>query len=261
MPAPNPVRELIKRNLLKLVPFGAFTERIEHFEPFRHRPILASDLDPATISQATVRLLTGANKSWELAGTNAASSGSGLHTAGGVRLTTAGADDDQVILQPASAINSVNQSAFRRVKWNTGQEVNFEVLLSLPSIENVLIKAGLALTNAVDRTTDANQVGFVFDTEGSVSSSNFTAIESVAGTDDETDAENAPTADQTVRLGIKISASRIPRYYVDGVKVHTGNALTDAIDLIPFVAVQALTASAKSLDVYGLRLSRLVPAA
>lgn len=261
MPAPNPVRELIKRELLDRAPFGSYQDRYELFEPFLQRPVLASTLDPSTINQAAQRLLTGANRDWIISGTNAANAGSALNVDGGVKLDTAGADNDQIILSPATAINSVAQSAWNTVEWEPEHSPFVEFLVELPSLADIRLHAGLGLTAAVDLTTDDDQAKLVFDSEGSTSTSNFTAATSIGGTDAESDSSHAAEADVTVRLEIRVSTSRVPRFYINGVKVHTGDALTEGADLIPFIGIQALTGSAKTLLVRGIRASRLLNAA
>ncbi len=262
MPAPNPVRELIRRELLVEAPLGSYQDRVEYFDNFQSgRPILAADLDPSTINQAAVRLLTGANKQWIISGTNAANAGSALDADGGVSLATAGANNDQIILIPATAINSVDQSVFRKVEFEPEHSPRFECQVELPSIAAIRVHAGLGLTAALDLTTDDDQAKLVFDTSGSTSTSNWTVATSIAGTDAETDTGTAAEASKTIRLGVWVSSSRVPRFYINGIKVHTGSALTSGVNLIPFVGLQALTGSAKTIKVRSIRVSRVLTAA
>jgi hypothetical protein len=258
MPARNPVRELITRALSDQAPGGSYQDRYELFEPFRHRPVLQADLDPSTINQAAVRLLTGASREWSIAGTNAANAGSLLATGGGISLTTTTTGNDQVLLQPATSINSVAQSPFLTAGWTTDSEPRFEAIIELPALTAIRVKVALALTNAANRTTDDNQVGFMFDTAGSVSTANWTAITSISGTDAEADTGVAALAAKSIRLGVAVSSTRVPRFYINGVKVHTGSALTTAITLLPFIGVQTLTTAAKVVNVRGVRISRLL---
>lgn len=256
MPAPTPVRTLIKREGREHGAYNAITERYELLETFQRRPVLASDLDPATINQAAVRLLTGANKDFIISGTNAANAGSALHVNGGVKLDTGGLDNDQIILSPATAINSVDQTAWRTVEWEPEHELDFETIFELPSLDNILLHVGLGLTAALDLTTDADQAKVQFSTEGSTSTSNFTAATSVGGADAEEDLGVAPTADKSIRIRITTDPNGVPRFYVNNVLKHTGSALTSGVNLIPFMGVQALTGSVKSFIPRMLRLSR-----
>lgn len=258
MPAENPVRELMRRELLARAAYGSIQERIELYEPFYNRPILAADLDPSTINQAAVRLLTGANRHWVISGTNAANAGSALDVDGGVSLTTAGANNDQIILAPAGAINSIEQSPWGRTEWEPEHESRFECLLELPSIAAAKVHAGFGLSAVLDQTTDADQCKFVFNTGGAVSVANWTAVTSIAGTDDEDDTDEAAAASTSVRLGIRIDSDRVPTFWIDGVEVHEGSALAEGANLIPFIGIQALTAAAKTLKVRWVRCSRLI---
>lgn len=262
MPAPTPVRELIRRGLLERAPFGSYQERVELFDPFLRRPVLAATLDPSTINQAALRLYTGASKAWNISGSNAADAGSALDVDGGVALATAGGDDDQMILSPAAAINSVDQSAWGVIEWEPEHAPRLEWTIELPSIEDVLVHAGFGLTAALDQTTDDDQVKLVFNTEGSVSTTNWTAAISIDGSDDEVDTGIAALAAKTIRLGIEVNTNRVPRLYINGTKVATLDALTEGANLIPFCGIQALTDSAKTIKVRSARASRLLtPAA
>lgn len=261
MPAENPVRELIRRELLDRSAYGSLQDRIELFEPFKQRPITAASKDPSSITQAAMRLLTGANRDWDISGTNAADSCAVLTANGGIKLTTAGADDDQVILGAAAAINSVDQTGWRKTAWNPTdpKEVFFEALISLPQVTACKVLCGVSLTSALDLTTDDNQAKFQFSTEGAVSTTGFTACTSIGGTDAEVECSgDAVAADTAYRLGIKVSSTGVPRFYVNGIKVATGSALTANTVLLPFIGVQALTDAAKSLEVRWARLSRLI---
>lgn len=261
MPAPNPVRELIRRELFDRVPGGSFQDRYELYEPFLQRPVTAATLDwggDDTFTQAELRLYTGANKNWIISGTNAANSGSALDVDGGVLLTTAGADNDQVIVSPATAINSVDQSAWRKVEWEPEHAIRIEFLIELPSLANIRFHAGWGLTTVLDLTTDNDQAKLVFDTESATSPENWVAAQSVGGTDDGQDTGSPAVAGVTVRLGIEVNTSRVPRYYVNGIKKATGDALTAGANLIPFCGIQALEAAAKSFKLRGIRASRLL---
>lgn len=219
-------------------------------ERFEQRPLLATAIDPNTAadpSQAEIDDIFGANRNFEIAGTNAANANITFNVArGGIRGATAGADNDQVIIQPRT--NPANVT-----RWNAGFSSSLPqrwvTSLSLPAITAIRVKAALALTNAIDRTTDADQVGVMFDTGGGVSTANWTAIESVDGTDTEEDTGIAAAADAEVRVVIDIDANRVPRVYINEALVFTGDALAAGKTLKPFVSWQALTAAGKSVDV------------
>lgn len=261
MPAPNPVRELIDREFLDKAPFSRYQDRVQLFDNFLQRPVLDATLDPATVNQAALRLYTGANKDWVIAGTNAADADSALDTDGGVLLSTAGADNDQMILQPAAAINSVAQSQWRALDWAPENGCRFEAIIELPAITALLFQFGLGLTSTLDLTTDNDSVKLQFSTEGATSTTNWTATTSIGGTDVEVDTTRTVEAAKSIRLGIHVNTSRVPRFYVNGVKVHTGGALTAAAAIKPFMGIQALAAAAKSYKVRAVRGSRELNAA
>lgn len=267
MPANNPVEELIRREMLERVPGGSFQDRYELFEDWAcGRPILQADLDPSTINQAAMRLLTGCNRAWKLSGTNAANAGSvmGGGGLGGIVLTTAGALNDQMILSPSSAINSIDLSNWRYTNWKPSAYSRFECQISLPSVAGVLVHAGFGLSEVLDLTTDDDQAKFAFNTAGAVDVANWTACTSIAGTDAETDSEVAAAADTTVRLGVFLEPDvvddslTVAEFYVDGVKVHTSGAVTASVNLLPFIGIQALAASAKSINIRSIRCSRTI---
>lgn len=257
MPAPNPVRELIKREGLTRIPFASIHERIELFEPFEKRPGLQSALDPGTVNQAALRLYTVQNKSFVVEGTNAAAGT--LNVNGGCLLTTAGADNDQAILRPVEAVNSVAASAWNTIEWEPEHQIRFEALIELPALTNIAVQAGFGLDPAnLDLTTDDDKAVLQFSTEGSTSTANWTAATSVGGTDAEDDTTKAAEAATSIRLGITVSSTRTPRFYIDGVQRVVGAPLTEGANLIPFVGIQALEAAAKSIAVRWIRCSRLI---
>lgn len=192
---------------------------------------------------ALVNALVLANADFEVAGTNMTSALVTLNAArGGIRLTTAGANNDQAILQPR-----ITNSADSR--WATGfvtdQSPKWGCSFRLTAITNMSFKCALALTNAHDLTTDADQVGVYY---SSATGGNFLVITSIAGTDATIDTGVTPGAGTEYRIRIELNASRQALVYMNDVLVATTAALTTAVNLIPFRSLQALTAAAKSFD-------------
>ncbi len=261
MPANNPLRELMRRELLDRAPLGSFRDRIELYEDFRKAPALASVLDwggSDAFTQAALRLYTVANKDFiraDVAGTGTCV----LNAHGGCRLSSGGTTNNGSAILPLTAINSVAASLWNTINWQANYEVLLEWKISLPAITSLEVYAGLCLTSALDLTTDDDQAMFQF---APASSSYWEAKTSIGGTDAAvTTSTGAVAADKEYILGIKASASRVPRFYVNGTKVATGSALTSAVNLLPMVKVKTLTGSAKSVDVRAVRLSRLPYAA
>ena len=147
------------------------------------------------------------------------------------------------------------------------------------NIANICIWAGLKLSNTPVIATDANQAYFYFATDNNNSNgelSDYTHLHfvySVAGTDYITDLGLEIAASTLYRLKIKIDSARKlsifvneAQYGIFNATTGTGttvsdatqksNALTDTNDLIPYVGVQALTDSAKKLDVCYVKMSK-----
>lgn len=263
MPSPNATRQIIRNEVPELYPPAAYADRIVHIDRFSKRPILAADLDPATVNQTAQRLLTGANLDWIISGTNAANAGSALNTEGGILLTTAGADNDQIVLSPATAINSIGQSPFGVTQWQPDHAARFEATIELPAITNITAQVGFALTTALDLTTDDDYIKFQFSTEGATSTANWTVATGVGGTDVELDAGIAPVAARSIRLAIEIPASGRIRAYINGLEVlkNTLAIPTAAANLIPIAGIQALEVADKSIAVREVICSRLKTAA
>jgi hypothetical protein len=257
MPAPNPVRELIRRELLDRSPLGSFQDRIELYEDFKKTPRLAAVLDPSTVDQAALRLYTIANKDFilsDVAGTGSCA----LNVDGGVRLTTGGTANNGSAIIPLTAINSVAASAWNTIEWEPEHEVHIEFKINLPAITNLEVYCGLCLTNALDLTTDADQAVFSF---VPASSANWKANTSIGGTDTAYDTGLAAAASTEYRLGIRISSTRVPRFYINGVKYATGAALTLGVNLLPMLKVKTTATATASADYRAVRCSRLPLAA
>lgn len=249
---------------LLLREFGPVTDprrRYTLVEKFLHRPVLAATLDFAAFSQAAMRLFTGASKEFNIAGTNAADAGSALAAGGGVTLSTAGANNDQILLIPAVAINAVDQSAWTKAGFKTTKESLLQAVISLPSIANVRFFMGLKLTSTPAIATDADQALISFDTASAVSAAAWRHVSrNTANANLDVAAPTrvaAVAAATTYLLEVKLDSTRYPHFYVNGELIGAGQQLKDATDLIPFVGLQALTAAAKSFTIWHLAASRL----
>jgi len=193
-----------------------------------------------------------ASVDWVMTGTNAASLTSCLHsTTGGLRLLTAGADNDQVMLSPHT---TAGLGGLDDVQWSTSKETAIWFLITTPSaIATVLYNFGLTLTATTDITTDADQVKFSYDTD--TPDTNWMVNVSIAGTDTELDAGVPVAVSTQYMLGIAIGSDRKAKCYVDdgnrfrGTHRVTSGALTASINFQPLMAVQALTGSAREVDV------------
>ena len=205
-------------------------------------------------------------------------------TVAAVTLTTAGADEDQAILCPH--LDS-GQTAWTGVKWGTENQVHWEALVRTSSaIDNQKIWAGLKLTNDQVVATDANQAFFKFQTD-STNSEAFTDfnklhfVHSIANTDYISRLPITVAASTNYHLKIVFNSDRKMTIYVNGVQynitgtsgstggtavtavepgkqVTLSGAMTNDIDLIPYVGVEAGDGAAAAIDVSYAAASRLL---
>lgn len=215
----------------------------------RGKPSINADIQNA--AEAT-RMI--ADPQFEVLGTNSTSALSTYYAEGGITFTTAGADNDQMILVPHL---DANQSAWEQVTWGTDQETIWECALrTTATITSMTIWAGLKLTNTSVTATDNDQAFFRY--AAATNSGKWQAVHSIGGTDTATDTGIAVAASTTYRLRVAIDASRIARFYINGTLVSTSTALTDATDLKPYIGVQANTGAARSINIIGQAISRKV---
>jgi len=212
------------------------------------KPGINADFVSATESVNTVT-----NRHFEILGTNASSDDVTYNAEGGITFTTDGADGDGVIMLPHL---DANQSPWTTWTWGTDKSVVYECLIETgAAITNSIVWAGLKLTNTDVVATDDDQAFFRY--ENGVSSGVWVAVTSIGGTDTSTVSTVTVAVSTKYRLRIAIDSSRIARLYINGALIVTTAALTDTVDLIPYIAVEADgAAEAKTLTVYGAAISR-----
>lgn len=196
-----------------------------------------------------------ADRDFEVLGTNMTTALSTYNAEGGITLTTAGAADDQAILLPH--LDS-GQSSWTQWTWGTDRETEWEVYLQTgSSVTNAIYWAGLKLTNTPVITTDADQAYFRYEDDSA--SGKLLCVYSAANVDYTFDTGITPVVSTRYLLAIKFDAGRFATFYVNGYPVHRSSvALTTAIDLIPYVGVEADGATAaKSFTVFHQEISRL----
>jgi hypothetical protein len=198
-------------------------------------------------------------------------------------MTTAGADQDQAILLPHL---DTNQSAWSKVLFGTENQVEWECSISLPALDNQKVWAGMKLTNDQLVATDANQVFFKYQTDATNSEA-FTDfakwhfVHSIGGTDYISRLPIDVAADTQYHLKIKIDSDRKATIFVNGIQYNvtetsgsTGGtavtavqpgktatktaALTNDVDLIPYIGIEAGAAAAEALNVHYQSISRHV---
>ena len=250
-------------------------------EWFLQRPGLNANIDQVS----TVEVQRALNRNWEALGTNMTTAlCTFAGTSGGVKATTAGADQDQAILTPHL---DTAATAWAGCLWGTENETHWETSIQLPAIDNQNVWAGLKLTNAPELATDDDQAYFNFLTDADNSGQAFTDftklhfIHSVGGTDYISQLPITVAANTIYHLKIEIDSDRKAAIFVNGVQYNvattagsTGgtavtavqpgvqaaksNALTDDVDFIPYNGIEANAGAAEALISHYICMSRNV---
>ena len=249
-------------------------------EWFLQRPGLNANIDQVS----TVEVQRALNRNWEALGTNMTTAlCTFAGTSGGVKATTAGADQDQAIITPHL---DTAATAWAGCQWGTENEVHFETSIMLPAIDNQKVWAGLKLTNDQLVATDANQVFFKYQTDATNSEA-FTDfakwhfVHSIGNTDYISRLPITVAADTQYHFKIKIDSSRKATIFVNGIQYNvtgtsgsTGgtavtsvqpgtaatktDALPNDVDLIPYIGIEAGAAAAEAVNVHYQSISRHV---
>lgn len=257
-------------------------DRVYLEEYFKRRP--AANAQIATSEDAGNTIIHNvANKDFEIVGTNATKDDvTFAATTAGILLTPDGANGDQVIVTPHL---DTDQTAWSGTKWGTENQCHWECAIRTDAadIDDTTIWAGLKLTNTPTMVTDANQAYFIYGAEDDdagalTTNANLHFVYSVANTDYVTDLGIAVAAATDYRLGIQIDSDRKVSAWVngvqygltttadaDGVAVSPASgtesslsvALTDDIDLIPYVGIMNQDATARDMVLYYVKMSRI----
>ena len=244
-------------------------------EWFKQRPGLNANIDQAY----TVEVARALNVDWEALGTNMTTAlCTFASTSAGVLATTAGSDQDQAILTPHL---DTAATAWAGTKWGTENEVHFETSIMLPALDNQKVWAGLKLTNDQLVATDANQAYFKYQTDATNSEA-FTDfakwhfVHSIGGTDFISQIPVTVETNTPYHLRFEIDSDRKAAIFVNGIQynvtstsgstggtaVTTGTtksgALTNDIDLIPYVGIEAGAGAAEAVNVHYVCCSRNV---
>ena len=256
------------------------------YESFAKKPGLnaVSIIDPDADSASALAAYVIANRDFETLGTNMTTALTTFPgTSAGIKMTTAGADQDQAILLPHL---DTNQSAWSKVLWGTENQVEWECSIMLPALDNQKVWAGLKLTNDQLVATDDDQIFFKFQSDATNSEAfttfaNWHLVHSIGGTDYISKLPIAVAANTPYHLKIKIDSDRKATCFVNGVQYNitstagsTGGtavtaveagkaatksaALTNDVDLIPYIGIEAGAAAAEAIDVHWTSISRHV---
>jgi len=249
-------------------------------EWFLQRPGLNANIDQAS----TVEVQRALNRNWEALGTNMTTAlCTFASTSAGILATTAGADQDQAIITPHL---DTAATAWAGCLWGTENSVHFETSIMLPALDNQKVWAGLKLTNDQLIATDDDQAYFKYQTDATNSEA-FTDfavwhfVHSIGGTDYITALPVTVAANTPYHLKIEIDSDRKATIFINGVQYNVANtagstggttatavqpgvqvtktaALTDDVDFIPYVGIEAGAAAAEAVNVHHVCMSRNV---
>jgi len=263
--------------------------RIYLEEYFYQRPGLnaINIIDPDADDATALAVTQAANKNFETLGTNYTTALTTFATtSAGILMTTATADQDQAILLPHL---DTNQSAWAKTLWGTENQVEWECSIQAAQTDNEKIFAGLKLSGTAEGqevATDANQVYFKYQTDATNSEA-FTEfsywhfVHSIGGTDYISRTPVTFAADTPYHLKIVIDSNRKATYFINGIQYNvtttagsTGGtavtevqpstaavktaALTDDVNLIPYIGIENGDAAAAVLNVHYTAISRHV---
>jgi len=262
--------------------FGLHDARRKYlFEGFYQRPGLnaINIIDPDANDAAALAVTQAANKNFETLGTNYTTALTTFSaTQAGITMTTATADQDQAILLPHL---DTNQTSWSGTKWGTENQVEWECSISLPALDNQKVWAGLKLTNDQLVATDDNQMFFKYQSDATNSEAfttfaNWHFVHSIGGTDFISRLPIAVEADTQYHFKIEVDSDRKASIFVNGIQynvtttsgstggtaVTTGTtktgALTNDVDLIPYIGIENGAAAAEVLNVHYQSISRNV---
>ena len=241
-------------------------------------------IDPDADSASALAAFVIANRDFETLGTNytTALTTFAAHQAG-ILMTTATADQDQAILLPHL---DTNQTAWSGTKWGTENQVQWECSIQAAQTDNEKIWAGLKLTNDQLIATDDDQIFFKYATDATngeslTSTTNWHVVHSIGGTDYISRLPISFAADTPYHLKIVIDSDRKATVFVNGIQYNltstsgsTGGtavtavqpgkavvksaALTNDVNLIPYIGIENGDAAAAVLNVHYTAISRHV---
>lgn len=227
-----------------------FGTRIVIDEDFRLRPDVAANVANAD-----------ANKNIAVIGTNSVAWT--FATGGGVTGTTGVIANDQQCLRGQTA---ANQGIWTNTNWATGDSARYKCnLRSGAAITTQVLAAGLKLTLAAgatlfDNATNADQVyfGYATDARYGAAAANWWAVIRIGGASTNTDTTVVVAVSTNYRLVIDVDATRVVRFYINGILRATSAALTADVNLLPFAGTETLAGVARAVTVQRLCCSKVL---
>jgi hypothetical protein len=255
-------------------------------ENFKKKPGLnaVAIIDPDADSASALAAYVIANKDFETLGTSYTTALTTFAaTSAGILMTTATADEDQAILLPHL---DTNQTAWSGTKWGTENQVEWECSIQIAQTDNEKVWAGLKLTNDQLVATDADQAFFKFATdadngESLTSTTKWNFVHSIGGTDYISILPITVAANTPYHFKIKIDSDRKATIFVNGIQYNVSStagstggtavtavqpgkaaaksaALTNDVNLIPYIGIENGDAAAAVLNVHYTAISRHV---
>ena len=255
-------------------------------ENFKKKPGLnaVAIIDPDADDASALAAYVIANKDFETLGTSYTTALTTFAaTSAGILMTTATSDQDQAILLPHL---DTNQTAWSGTKWGTENQVEWECSIQIAQTDNEKVWAGLKLTNDQLIATDADQAFFKFATDATngeslTSATKWNFVHSIGGTDYISILPITVAANTPYHFKIKIDSDRKATIFVNGIQYNvtttagsTGGtavtavqpgkaaaksaALTNDVNLIPYIGIENGDAAAAVLNVHYTAISRHV---
>ena len=255
-------------------------------EYFSKKPALnaVAIIDPDADSASDLAAFVIANRDFETLGTNYTTAlTTYATTSAGILMTTATADQDQAILLPHL---DTNQSAWAKVLWGTENQVEWECSIQVAQTDNEKVWCGLKLTNDQLVASDDDKAFFKFATDATngeslTSATKWNFVHSIGGTDYISILPITVAANTPYHFKIKIDSDRKATIFVNGIQYNvtttsgsTGGtavtavqpgkeaaksaALTNDVNLIPYIGIENGDAAAAVLNVHYTAISRHV---
>ena len=196
------------------------------------------------------------------------------------------ANIDQVSTVEVQRALNRNWEAWAGTLWGTENSVHFETSLQIPALDNQKVWAGLKLTNDQLVATDDDQMFFKYQTDATNSEAfddfaKWHFVHSIGGTDHISVLPITVAVDTPYHFKIEVGSDRKATIFVNGIQYNvtttsgsTGGtavtavqagkqavktaALTDDVDLIPYVGIEAGAAAAEAVNVHYICCSRNV---
>lgn len=193
-----------------------------------------------------------ANFNFEILGSGGSSDDVTHYAEGGMKMETDGGGANSVILLP----HLTSGTAWTNWTWGTDRSVEWGCVVRLGQLTACKLWAGLKLTNTATVGTDDDQAFFKYDSAHATLPTKLVAVYSIGGTDVEYDTGVVMEADVEYDLRVLIDSQRAAHFVVNGEEVLVTAALTDAVDLIPYIGIIESAAAAKNVKVYAQAISR-----